>query len=126
MIQFPDGPARYRVCGRECTNGTPCQNVVSTPGDACWLPSHRDEDPRVDGGATSTDEVPLSGASAGTLNVVAVIAKAVAALALGWLGLGGFVADLTIRAAGILTLGFLALALDAYRRRALSEGNTTE
>lgn len=99
---------------------------MDTPGDACWIDSHRPEDPRVDGGPTSPDKVPLSGAGVSVMKGGIVLGKALAAAAVAYLGLGRFLGDTLIHAAGITLAVSLALALDAYRRRATSEGDSTD
>lgn len=123
---IPDAPGRYRVCGRECTDGSPCGNIVDTPGEACWIDSHRPEDPRVDGGPTSPDEVPLSGAGVSVMKGGMVLGKALAAAFVAYLGLGRFVGNTLIHAAGVTLALSLALVLDVYRRRAMSEGDSTD
>lgn len=118
---LPEGVGVHRVCGRECTDGSPCQNMVHNPGEPCYLDGHRPEDPRVDGGPTHPSEVPLAGAG-GTVAVVGVVVgKALAAIGVLSLGTGWFVSDLIIRGSGIALMVTLAIALDAYQRRALSD-----
>lgn len=123
---LPDGPARYRVCGRECSDGSPCGNTVDTPGDACWIDSHRPEDPRVDGGPESAREVPLSGAGPTALKFGMGLGKTLAVGVVAYLGLGRLIGNILIHAAGVTLAVILAFALDAYRRRALSEGKETD
>ena len=118
---LPDGPGRHRVCGRECQDGTACQNMVDRVGEPCHLDSHRPEDPRVDDGPTDPDEVPLSGASEGAVQFAVVVGKGLTAALAAFLGLGYFLGDTLIHLGGILTAFTLALALDAYQRRAIAD-----
>lgn len=120
-----DGPAIHRVCGRECADGSPCQNLVQTPGDACHLDGHSPEDPRVDDGPTDPSEVPLSGSFSGLANAGLALGKVLGVGFVLFLGTGPFLSDLLIRAVGIVSVLALALALNAYQHRALSEDETT-
>lgn len=122
---LPDGPGVHAVCGRECADGSPCQNPVDTPGSACWVDSHRDEDPRVDDGPTSPDEVPLSDIGRRPFEIAAGAGSAVGLGMSWWFALGRLGATI-LSALGAITLTLiLALALDAYQRRALSTDGTT-
>lgn len=123
---LPDGPGRHRVCGRECSDGSACQNMVDTAGDACWIDSHREDDPRVDGGPTDPGEVPLSGAGLPVAKAGMVTGKALAVAVVAYLGLGRILADILILGSGVTLAVILALALDAYQRRALSESKSTD
>jgi hypothetical protein len=55
-----------------------------------------------------------------------VLGKALAVGLVAYLGLGRFLGDILIHAAGVILAVILALALDAYQRRTLSEGETTD
>jgi hypothetical protein len=122
---LPDGPGVHAVCGRECTDDSPCQNRVGTPGDACWIDSHRDEDPRVDGGPTSPDEVPLSDLSRRTFEYAAGAGSALGLGAAWWFGLGRFGFTILSALGAIALTLILAFAVDAYQRRAVSADGTT-
>lgn len=114
---LPDSPGRHRVCGRECADGSPCQNTVDAPGGPCHL--HPEDAPRVDGGPSDPSEVPLSGG--GAVRVGATVARVLAVAVAVYFGTGVFVADVVSHLAAILAVIVLGLAVDAYQRRALSE-----
>lgn len=123
---IPSGPGRYRVCGRECADGSACQNTVDTPGDTCWIDSHRADDPRVDDGPTDPGEVPLSGAGPSAVQAGATLGKGLGVAVVAYLGLGRLLANILIHATAVALAVALALALDVYRRRALSERKVSD
>lgn len=116
---LPSGPGPHRVCGRECTDGSPCRNMVTEPGAACWIDSHRDEDSRVDGGPEDPSEVPLSGLGERFFEGVAGVGGVVGFAAAWWLGFGRLGVTVLSSAGAVGVLIAVALAMDAYQRRAL-------
>lgn len=122
---LPDSAGRHRVCGRECSDGSPCQNMVDRPGDACWIDSHRPEDPRVDGGPTSPEDVPLSDMGPRFWRGAASVGSTLGFAVSWWFGLGRLGTHFLSSLAGIAVFLAVAFALDAYQRRALSEGENT-
>lgn len=121
---LPDSPGRHRVCGRECSDGSACQNTVDRPGDVCHVDSHRREDPRVDDGPTDPSEVPLSGEGSTAVSAGFTVGKVLAAggaVALGFGAFSSLTAFYILPFASAIAFG---VALDAYQRRALADDDS--
>lgn len=119
------GPGRHRVCGRECADGSPCQNMVDRPGDVCYIDSHREDEPRVDGGPNSPEDVPLSDVGPRFWKGAGGVGSLFGLALSWWIGLGRFGTTILSSLTAIALFVAVAVAVDAYQRRALSESDDT-
>lgn len=117
--------SRARRCGRECTDGSPCQNLVDTPGDACWIDSHQDA-PRVDGGPEDPAMADAPEWFPRAFHAALIVAKTLAVFIPSYLGLSGGLADLIGHALALaLFVAFsmaVAWAWDALAERGQTSG----